>query len=365
MSREAVKSAPDGENGYTGRVSVNQESAVNEESAASHMSAVNQESAPVLEVDGLSVVYESNGRLATAVNDVSFAVHPGQIVGLVGESGSGKSTLAYAIMKLLPANAHVVDGSVRIMGKDVYGMSEKQLRAFRWSNFSMVFQSALVALNPVLTVGQQFVEMFRIHRADMPQREVRRQIESLMDLVRIHPSRLRNYPHELSGGMRQRMIIAMAIALDPALVIMDEPTTALDSVVQRDILLEIRRIQQARRFSVLFISHDLRLVRFLCHEIGVMYAGRLVEKGPAAVIGGEGFHHPYTEGLMAATPALSKREGALQGIGGQPPDLTRLPKGCAFHPRCPYTRQVCQTSVPDRVKVGDVSVLCHRPGFNE
>ncbi len=321
---------------------------------------------PVLEVDGLSVVYESNGQLANAVNDVSFTVNQGQIVGLVGESGSGKSTLAYAIMRLLPANALVADGSVRIMGEDVYRMSDEQLRSTRWKRFSMVFQSALVALNPVLTIEWQFMEMFRIHRPDMSRAEARRHIVGLMELVRIHPDRLKTYPHELSGGMRQRIIIAMAIALDPDLVIMDEPTTALDSVVQRDILLEIRRIQQSRKFSVLFISHDLRLVQFLCHEIGVMYAGRMVESGPTSAIKAAGLHHPYTEGLIAATPTLAKRDRALlQGIGGQPPDLTRLPGGCAFHPRCPIARPVCKSTAPGRVTVGELNMLCHRTGFDE
>ncbi len=317
---------------------------------------------PVLETDHLSVVYESGGRLAAAVNDVSLKVYPGQIVGLVGESGSGKSTLAYAVMRLLPSNALVVNGTMRVMGQDIYQMSDKQLRSFRWNQFSMVFQSALVALNPVLTIERQFIEIFHIHRPDMNHDQVWTQIKNLMELVRINPSRLRAFPHELSGGMRQRIVIAMAIALDPALVIMDEPTTALDSVVQRDILLEIRRIQESRQFAVLFISHDLRLVQFLCQEIGVMYAGKLVEVGHASALNVQGLHHPYTEGLMAATPTLTKSSSTIQGIGGQPPDLLHLPSGCAFHPRCRYAQSICRESVPKMRTVGEVNMMCHIRG---
>lgn len=320
---------------------------------------------PVLAVDHLSVAYESGGRLAAAVNDVSLDVYPGEIVGLVGESGSGKSTMAYAAMRLLPSNALVVNGAVRVMGQDIYQMSEKQLRSFRWSQFSMVFQSALVALNPVVSIERQFSEIFRIHRPDMRREQVREKMANLMELVRINPSRLRAYPHELSGGMRQRIVIAMAIALDPALVIMDEPTTALDSVVQRDILLEIRRIQQSRQFAVLFISHDLRLVRFLCHDIGVMYAGKLVELGSASALQAQGLHHPYTEGLTAAIPALNQSEGALQGIAGQPPDLMHLPSGCAFHPRCQIAQSVCRKEVPEMRAVAEVNIMCHRATFEE
>ena len=314
---------------------------------------------PILSVDHATVAYATREGMAKAVDDVTLSIFPGSIVGLVGESGSGKSTLAAALMCLLPSNASLLSGHVLLNGKDLYQMSEQHLRRIRWAQMSMVFQSAMATLNPVLTVGQQFREIFRIHEPRMTREDQQRRMEELLGTVRIHTQHLRNYSHELSGGMRQRIALAMAIALDPELVIMDEPTTALDAVVQHEILEEIRRIQQIKRFAVLFISHDLRLVRYISSEILVMYAGKIVESAPIDVFTETTRHHPYTRGLLDSIPQLRDEQPALHSIPGSPPGLTDLPVGCAFHPRCPYVQPPCLEAPPPLEGMESQLVACY------
>ncbi|WP_304458933.1 ABC transporter ATP-binding protein [Alicyclobacillus sendaiensis] len=318
---------------------------------------------PVLQIEDLSVAYVTNTGLVHAVSDVNLTVHRGEIVGLVGESGSGKSTMAYTIMRLLRGDAVVTKGRVRVLGQDVYALSEKELRAFRWSKMSMVFQSAMSALNPVMTVETQIVDTILAHRPDLSRQAARERAKELLDLVRIDQKHLQSYPHELSGGMRQRVVIAIAIALNPALVIMDEPTTALDVVVQRSILDEIRRIQEQVGFAILFVSHDFSLVAELASRVAIMYAGRIVELTPSHLLNLSERHHPYTEGLLKAIPQLTADEVTIQGIGGYPPDLKDLPPGCAFHPRCPYAMDVCKRVRPSQVLAGEKVLECHL--FNE
>ena len=314
---------------------------------------------PVLQIEDLSVAYVTNTGLVHAVSDVNLTVHRGEIVGLVGESGSGKSTMAYTIMRLLRGDAVVTKGRVRVLGQDVYALSEKELRAFRWSKMSMVFQSAMSALNPVMTVETQIVDTILAHRPDLSRQAARERAKELLDLVRIDQKHLQSYPHELSGGMRQRVVIAIAIALNPALVIMDEPTTALDVVVQRSILDEIRRIQEQVGFAILFVSHDFSLVAELASRVAIMYAGRIVELTPSHLLNLSERHHPYTEGLLKAIPQLTADEVTIQGIGGYPPDLQDLPPGCAFHPRCPYAIDVCRRVRPAQVRAGEKVLECH------
>ncbi len=290
---------------------------------------------PVLELDNVSVTYDSPSGSVAAVRDVKLSVYPGSIVGLIGESGSGKSTLALAVMRLLRNNATLSAGTVRVSGQDVYSLSKRELRRFRWEKMSMVFQSAMTALNPVMNVEDQMLDVFRSHRKGMTRADALKRARELLELVRIHPKHLQSYPHELSGGMRQRVVIAIAIALEPDLVIMDEPTTALDVVVQRSILDEIRKIQRARNFAILFISHDFSLVSELASEVAVMYAGRIVEQTNSSTLNQLTGHHPYTQGLMRAIPKLSSEQVTIEGIPGNPPDLIDLPTGCAYHPRCP------------------------------
>lgn len=315
---------------------------------------------PVLELENVSVVYESNSGPVQAVNDVNLKVYPNTIVGLIGESGSGKSTLANTIMRLLKNGARVTKGTVRVNGKDIYAMNKKDLREFRWKKMSMVFQSAMTALNPVMTIEKQIIDTLRAHRIGMSYKEGRERAVELMRLVRIDEKYLKNYPHELSGGMRQRIVIAIAIALEPDLVIMDEPTTALDVVVQRSILNQIQELQAERGFAILFISHDFSLVAELADRVAIMYAGRMVENTDAKLLRKSVDHHPYTEGLLRAIPRLTHEEVEIEGIPGNPPNLLELPKGCAYHPRCPYAAQICREARPNKVQLGDYAVAeCH------
>ncbi|EJY56035.1 oligopeptide/dipeptide ABC transporter, ATPase subunit [Alicyclobacillus hesperidum URH17-3-68] len=314
---------------------------------------------PVLEIEDLSVAYVTGSGLVHAVNDVNLKVYPNEIVGLIGESGSGKSTMAYTIMRLLKGDAVVTKGRVKILGQDVYQLSKKELRQFRWSKMAMVFQSAMSALNPVMTVETQILDALLSHRKDMTKEQARARARELMELVRIDPKHLKSYPHELSGGMRQRVVIAIAIALNPALVIMDEPTTALDVVVQRSILDEIRKIQQEVGFAILFVSHDFSLVAELASRVAIMYAGRIIEVTPSDLLHLQEKHHPYTEGLLKAIPELTAEDVTIQGIGGYPPDLQDLPSGCAFHPRCPYATDICRRVRPEKLAVGDKLIECH------
>src|SRR5438309_5530572 len=288
----------------------------------------------LLELRGLSVEYGIGAKCARAVDGVDLAIHEGEIVGLAGESGCGKTTVANAVMQILRPPARIAGGRILFQGEDLVGKSREELRRFRWRNVSMVFQSAMNALNPVMRVGDQFVDMMRAHER-ISKRDAFAQAGELLDLVGIDRRRIRAYPHELSGGMRQRVIIAMALALRPELVIMDEPTTALDVVVQREILQQIRDLQGELEFAVLFITHDLSLLFEVADRIAIMYAGEIVEEGPAARLHTDA-KHPYTLGLIRSFPSLTGPLERMTGIAGTPPDLASPPAGCRFHPRCPH-----------------------------
>src|SRR5258708_3838013 len=336
----------------------------------------------LLEIKHLSVDYESAKGAVHAVDDVSFTIERGQIFGLAGESGSGKSTLAYTIARLLQSSAVVTQGQVlyyprklpyrptepkascdsSVVGRntevrevdktskddaavDILALNPAQLRAFRWRELSIVFQSAMNALNPVLDIGVQITDMLRTHNPLMTAQEARSRALELLRLVGIAPDRLHSYPHELSGGMRQRAIIAIALALNPEIIIMDEPTTALDVVVQRDILAQIMRLRNDFGFSVIFITHDLSLLLEIADSIAIMYAGRIVEMGTQEDLYRHP-RHPYTSGLLHSFPKLHGPRRTLTGIPGSPPDLRSVPSGCAFHPRCAFAFAACRTNVP-------------------
>jgi peptide/nickel transport system ATP-binding protein len=311
----------------------------------------------LLEIKHLSVDYESARGTVHAVDDVSLTIERGQIYGLAGESGSGKSTLAYAIARLLQPPAVVTQGQVLYYpgrretdrnndaSVDILALNSAQLRAFRWRDLSIVFQSAMNALNPVLDIGTQITDVLHAHNPRMSAQEVRSRAIELLRLVGIAPDRLHSYPHELSGGMRQRAIIAIALALDPEIIIMDEPTTALDVVVQRDILAQIMRLRNDFGFSVIFITHDLSLLLEIADSIAIMYAGRIVEMGTQEDLYRHP-RHPYTSGLLHSFPKLHGPRRTLSGIPGSPPDLRSVPPGCAFHPRCAFAFAACRTNVP-------------------
>jgi peptide/nickel transport system ATP-binding protein len=314
------------------------------------MTGLIEETAPVaqavttrpalLELRDLAIEYRGR-RVVRAVDGVDLEIRAGEIVGLAGESGCGKSTVANAAMQILRPPAVVAGGSVRFQGEELVGRSKEELRKFRWRNVSMVFQSAMNALNPVMRVGDQFVDMMRAHER-ISKKAALSSAGDLLGIVGIDPQRVRSYPHELSGGMRQRVIIAMALALEPELIIFDEPTTALDVVVQREILQQVQELQAERGFAVLFITHDLSLLLEVADRIAIMYAGEIVETAPASAFVAAP-KHPYTQGLLQSFPPLSGERRRLTGIPGSPPDLADPPSGCRFHPRCPY----CDPAHPD------------------
>jgi peptide/nickel transport system ATP-binding protein len=319
-------------------------SAVSTAASESMPSAETAQQKPVLEVRDLSVVYDGDTK---AVDHVDIALAPGETLGLAGESGSGKSTLALGLCRLLRPPAVITSGSViyrgsrvALGGVDLLELRSRELRKLRWREISIVFQSAMNALNPVLRIRDQLGDVLDAHLR-LSRKEKRDRLDTLLDLVGIPRERLRSYPHELSGGMRQRVMIAMALAVDPEVVIMDEPTTALDVVVQREILAQIVELQDRLHFAVLFITHDLSLLLEIADRIAVMYAGRLVEVGSAEQIHNRPAH-PYTQGLLGSFPSVHGARRELAGIPGTPPDLRSLPPGCSFVPRCNHATAKCR-----------------------
>jgi peptide/nickel transport system ATP-binding protein len=301
---------------------------------------------PLLEVSGLCVDYGVGDDAVHAVRDADLVLRPGEVLGLAGESGSGKSTFAYAITRLLRAPGVVTGGKVTFSGGvDLLAASEDELRELRWSEIAVVMQSAMHALNPVMTIGTQLTDVLRVHRREMDRRQRTERAAELLSLVGITADRLRAYPHELSGGMRQRVMIAMALALEPKIVIMDEPTTALDVVTQREILEELKGLRERLGFAVLFITHDLSLLLEIADSITIMYGGRVVEQAGAADLFRRP-RHPYTLGLLGSFPSLHGPRVHMSGIPGSPPDLRNPPAGCAFHPRCPYAMDRCSHDIP-------------------
>jgi peptide/nickel transport system ATP-binding protein len=305
---------------------------------------------PLLEVSGLYVDYGVGRGAVHAVVDADLVLHHGEVLGLAGESGSGKSTLAYAITRLLRAPGMITDGSVAYHPEpgstvDLLAADETALRVLRWSQVSVVLQSAMNALNPVLSVRSQLTDVLRAHRRGMGKAEREARAAELLTMVGIAADRLGSYPHQLSGGMRQRVMIAMALALEPQIVIMDEPTTALDVVTQREILEELMALRERLGFAVLFITHDLSLLIEIADSIAVMYAGRVVERAAATALF-RAPRHPYSLGLLSSFPALRGPRRHMTGIPGSPPDLRQLPTGCVFHPRCSYAMDRCRTDVP-------------------
>ncbi len=319
----------------------------------------------LLELQQLVVEYGIGKTAARAVDGIDLAIHEGEIVGLAGESGCGKSTIANAVLQILRPPGRIAGGQILFQGESIVGKSTAELRRFRWRNVSLVMQSAMNALNPVMRVGDQFVDAIRAHEK-IDRRGALARAGELLELVGIDGRRVQSYPHELSGGMRQRVIIAMALSLKPELIIMDEPTTALDVVVQREILQQIDALKRDFGFAVLFITHDISLLLEFADRIAIMYAGELVETSSAARLGANA-RHPYTQGLLQSFPPLTGPMTRLTGIPGSPPDLREPPRGCRFHPRCPhcrpedrqlYARQTTERPVLRTVEPGH-KVACH------
>ena len=313
----------------------------------------------VLVVDDLRMHYATRAGVVRAVDGVSFSVERGQSLGLVGESGCGKSSIAMTLLKLLPDNARLVSGSISLNGVDLAPLGEEQMRAYRWDRVSMVFQAAMNSLDPVYRVGDQIIEALEAHSA-MAHRDAMERVRELFDLVSLDPSFIRRYPHEYSGGMRQRAIIAMALACEPDLIIADEPTTALDVIVQDRILREMKQIQGSLDMSMIYISHDMAVIAEVCDSVAVMYAGKLVESGPTTEVYARPIH-PYTRALMSAFPSVRGDKHDLTTLQGEPPNLLDPPSGCSFHPRCPFATDECRTTEPPIVRRGDHWATCWNP----
>ena len=287
---------------------------------------------------------------------MSLDVARGEFLGIVGESGCGKSTLLFAIARLLSAPAEISSGEIWFDGKDMVSMDEDQLRHLRWSDYSVVMQSAMNALNPVMTIAEQLGDAIQAH-VRMRDRQLRSRSQELLKVVGIDPVHLHSYPHQLSGGMRQRAMIAMALALTPDLVIMDEPTSALDVVAQRSLMVKIKQLQREFGFATIFVTHDMSLVSHFSDRLAVMYAGQVVEVGQTRQVFAAP-KHPYTVGLMRSFPSISGPLQTLTGIPGSPPDLAHPPSGCRFHPRCPKRFDRCPGEEPDLYSNDQVLVRC-------
>ncbi len=294
---------------------------------------------PQLSIRNLCVDYITDAGDVRAVNNVSFDIGKGEVFGLAGESGCGKSTVAMSLMRLHKPPAFISSGEVFFNGENIMKYSDERMSRFRWKEVSMVFQSAMNALNPVLTMEEQFCDVIMRH-TNMTRAQAVRRAEGLLEIVDIHASRLSDFPHQFSGGMRQRLVIAIALALNPKMIIMDEPTTALDVVVQREILQKIYALKEEFGFSILFITHDLSLMVEFTDRIGIMYAGQLIEVAPAKEILKTPFH-PYTEGLASSFPPLTGPKTRLTGIPGNPLNLLEIPNGCRFQSRCTKTQAHC------------------------
>jgi len=310
---------------------------------------------PVLEVKQLQTYFFSaqGTRVVKAVDGVSFTLNEGETLGVVGESGSGKTVTSMSLLRLLPPAARVVGGEVWFQGENLLTKSERDMRALRGSQLTMILQDPMMSLNPLFTIGEQIAEPLRIHR-HMRGARLGERVKELLRGVRI-PSpevRLREYPHQMSGGMRQRIVGAIGISCEPKLLIADEPTTSLDVTIQAQYLNLLKDIQQRSRLAMIFITHNIGIVAKMCDNVGVMYAGKLVERAPVRTVFNQPAH-PYTEALLQAVPKLTDRSKRLWSIEGQPPDLANPPTGCPFNPRCPHAEDRCRREVPPEFQVGE------------
>ena len=306
----------------------------------------------ILRLDDVRITYHTSGGGVPAVQGVDMTVRTGEVVGLAGESGCGKSTIAAAILRLLPPKTKI-EGSILLDGEDITDMKPGRLRAVRWTGASIIFQGAMHALNPVKRIGDQIAEAITVHQ-QAGEKEARVRVGALLEQVGLPTRRMQDFPHELSGGQKQRVMIAMALACSPSLVIADEPTTALDVMVQAQVLRLMKELQRDLGLSMIFITHDLSVLVETSDRLAIMYAGKIVEEGPAETV----FHspqHPYTEALAAAFPEIGDQRfrGKPMGLGGDPPDPADVPPGCSFHPRCPKAFDDCTSIVPELYPAGE------------
>ncbi len=315
----------------------------------------------LLEVRDLKTYFFTTKGPVKAVDGVSFEVGRAEALGLAGESGCGKTTAALSILRLLQSPGRTIEGKVIFEGEDLLEKSEEEMQAIRWKKISIIFQGAMNALNPVFKIGEQIAEGITVHE-NVSENTAEKRAEKLLELVGLDKSRFNNYPHELSGGMRQRAMIAMALACNPDLVIADEPATALDVIVQAQVLKLMKDLQKRLKLSMILITHDLSMIAETCNKIAIMYAGKIAEYAQAISLFKNPMH-PYTQGLLKAFPDVRSRGGMLSSIPGDPPDLLNPPSGCGFHPRCPYAKAICSKKEPELREVEKRHyTACHLTG---
>jgi peptide/nickel transport system ATP-binding protein len=314
----------------------------------------------LMDVEDLRMYYRTSGGWVRAVDGLTFKVDSGRGLGVVGESGCGKTSIAITLMKILPRNAKIFGGKILFNGKDIVPMSEGEIRRdIRWSGISLIFQGAMNALNPVFRIEDQIVEAIKIHESGVSKGEAKERIAKLFELVGVDPSRASNYPHEFSGGMKQRACIAMALACNPKMLISDEPSTALDVIIAAQILKLLRELKERLNLAMIVISHDLSIVTETCEEAAIVYAGKVAEFGDIVQIFKDPLH-PYTQGLLSAFPSIKAQRTRLISIPGSPPDLTNPPPGCRFNPRCKYAMEICRKKVPELIETEkDHYAACH------
>jgi len=314
----------------------------------------------LLDVESLKTYYLTRRGPVKAVDGVSFWVREGQALGLAGESGCGKTTVALSVMKILPSRGKIVEGKILWKGLDLARVPEKQMKKIRWKRISLVFQGAMNALDPLYNLGDQIAEAILTHEPKLGKKEAMGRAEELLELVGMERKRIKSFPHELSGGMRQRGLIAMALACNPELIIADEPGTALDVIVQAQVLSIMEDLRKKLNLAVILITHDLSIIADTCDKVAIMYAGKIVEHADVVNLFEEPLH-PYTQGLVHAFPNIKSARTRMSSIPGSPPDLLNPPKGCRFHPRCPYTKSICKKDEPALTKMSGKEhfVMCH------
>lgn len=316
----------------------------------------------LLEIRNLEVIYSSRREIVHAVNGISMTLNKGETLGLVGETGAGKSTTAYSIMRILPdRTARILNGEIIFEGEDLLKVSEEKMRhGIRGEKISIIFQDPMSALNPIMRVGDQIAEALKFHnKENLTKEQIDERVNQTLELVGIQKERKSDYPHQLSGGMKQRVVIAMALVCEPDLIIADEPTTALDVTIQAQVLAMINELREKMETAMLLITHDLGIVAQMCDNVAIMYAGEIIECGTVEDIYSGKMQHPYTRGLFGSLPDLETKTTRLHPIDGLMPDPTNLPKGCKFSPRCPQCMDICKEKAPDFAISGTHKVACH------
>jgi len=314
----------------------------------------------LLEIKNLTVVYHTEEDDVHALSDVSLTLRPGETLGLVGETGAGKTTTALSVMRLLPKRVgEICSGEILFEGRDLLKCTDADMRAIRGAHISMIFQDPMTSLNPTIKIGDQIAESIRLHQPDMKKADVEKRVDEILEMVGIPALRKSEYPHQFSGGMKQRVVIAIALSLEPQLLIADEPTTALDVTIQAQVLQMMGDLQRKLGTSTILITHDLGVVSQTCDRVAVMYAGEIVESGTAEDIFLGEKHHPYTQGLFGSLPDLNKETRRLSPIDGLMPDPADLPAGCKFNPRCPHCSEICRSRQPELIEKDGHAIRCH------